>query len=74
MHNLTTSKSTRQGELLTTLHRQLYRNHQGLYVFTKEIRPFFWDEATQHSFDALKNTLTTAPLLRPPNYNKDFLL
>jgi hypothetical protein len=35
---------------------------------------FFWDEAAQCSFDALKHTLTTAPLLRPPNYNKDFLL
>jgi hypothetical protein len=36
--------------------------------------PFFWDEATQHSFEALKHTLTTAPLLWTPNYNKDFLL
>jgi hypothetical protein len=36
--------------------------------------PFFWDEAAQRSFDPLKHALTTAPLLRPPNYNKDFLL
>jgi hypothetical protein len=36
--------------------------------------PFLWDEAVQCSFDALKHTPTTAPLLRPPNYNKDFLL
>jgi hypothetical protein len=36
--------------------------------------PFLWDEAAQHSFDALKHALITAPLLRPPNYNKDFLL
>jgi hypothetical protein len=36
--------------------------------------PFFWDEAAQCSFNALKHALTTAPLLRPPNYNKDFLL
>jgi hypothetical protein len=36
--------------------------------------PFFWDEATQCSFDALKHALTTAPLLRTPNYNKDFFL
>jgi hypothetical protein len=35
---------------------------------------FFWDEAAQCSFDTLKHTLTTTPLLRPPNYNKDFLL
>ena len=36
--------------------------------------PFFWDEAAQCSFDALKHALTTAPLLLPPNYKKDFLL
>jgi hypothetical protein len=30
--------------------------------------------STQRSFDALKHALTTAPLLWPPNYNKDFLL
>jgi hypothetical protein len=36
--------------------------------------PFYWDDATQHSFTTLKHALTTAPLLRPPNYNKDFLL
>jgi hypothetical protein len=35
---------------------------------------FFWDEAAQRSFDALKHALTTTPLLWPPNYNKDFLL
>jgi hypothetical protein len=36
--------------------------------------PFFWDEATQHSFEVLKNSLITTPLLNPPNYRKDFLL
>jgi hypothetical protein len=36
--------------------------------------PFFWDEAAQHSFNTLKHALTTTPLLRPPNYNKYFLL
>jgi hypothetical protein len=40
----------------------------------KKYVPFYWDDAAQHSFDALKHALTTAPLLRPPNYNKDFLL
>jgi hypothetical protein len=35
---------------------------------------FYWDEAAQHSFNVLKHALTSAPLLRPPNYNKDFLL
>ena len=36
--------------------------------------PFCWDEAAQHSFEALKRALTSAPLLRHPNYNKDLLL
>jgi hypothetical protein len=36
--------------------------------------PFLWDKAIQCSSDALKHALTTTPLLRPPNYNKDFLL
>ena len=36
--------------------------------------PFYWYDASQFSFDTLKHALTTAPLLRPPNYNKDFLL
>ena len=40
----------------------------------KKYVPFFWDEAAQRSFDALKHALTTAPLLQPPNYNKYFLL
>jgi hypothetical protein len=40
-HNLTTSESSRQGELLTTLHHQLCRNNQGIHVFTKERRSFF---------------------------------
>jgi hypothetical protein len=36
--------------------------------------PFHWDEATQRSFAALKSALISTPLLRPPNYNKYFLL
>jgi hypothetical protein len=44
-----------------------------MHLLKKDV-PFFWDEAAQRSFDALKHALTTAPLLRPPNYNKDFLL
>ena len=35
---------------------------------------FLWDDFTQHSFDALKKTLTSAPLLSPPDYSRDFLL
>ena len=44
-----------------------------MHLLNKDI-PFHWDEAIQRSFEALKHTLMSAPLLRPPNYNKDFLL
>jgi hypothetical protein len=44
-----------------------------MFLLKKDI-PFHWDDVAQHSFEALKHALTTAPLLRPPNYNKDFLL
>jgi hypothetical protein len=47
---------------------------KGFMRLLKKDVPFFWDEAAQRSFDALKHALTTPPLLRPPNYNKDFLL
>jgi hypothetical protein len=47
---------------------------KGFMRLLKKDIPFFWDEAAQCSFDALKHALTTVPLLRPPNYNKDFLL
>jgi hypothetical protein len=47
---------------------------KGFMHFLKKDFPFHWDKATQHLFNTLKHALMTAPLLRPPNYNKDFLL
>jgi hypothetical protein len=47
---------------------------KGFMRLLKKDIPFHWDEAAQCSFEALKCALTSAPLLRPPNYNKDFLL
>jgi hypothetical protein len=44
-----------------------------MHLLKKDV-PFYWDKATQCSFDALKHALTTTPMIRPPNYNKDFLL
>jgi hypothetical protein len=44
-----------------------------MHLLKKDI-PFYWDEAAQRSFNALKHTLTNVPLLRPPNYKKYFLL
>lgn len=36
--------------------------------------PFHWDEIAQESFEKLKMLLVNAPLLRPPNYHRDFTL
>jgi hypothetical protein len=47
---------------------------KGFMHILKKGVPFCWDEATQFSFDALKCALTSSPLLRPPDYGKDFLL
>jgi hypothetical protein len=47
---------------------------KGFMHLLKKYVPFHWDDAAQISFEALKHSLTTTPLLRPPNYNKDFLL
>jgi hypothetical protein len=44
-----------------------------MHLLKKDV-PFYWDDATQRSFEALKHALKTAPLLRPPNYNNFFLL
>jgi hypothetical protein len=62
-HNLTTSEPTRQGELLTTLHRQLCRNQQGLYAFTKERCSFFMGQSRSTLFQCIKtipHNLTSA--------------
>jgi hypothetical protein len=47
---------------------------KGFMRLLKRDVPFHWDDVTQRSFEVLKHALTTAPLLRPPNYNKYFLL
>jgi hypothetical protein len=44
-----------------------------MHLLKKDV-PFHWDESAQRSFEALKHALTSTPLLRPPNYNKYFLL
>ena len=40
----------------------------------KQDTPFVWDENTQFSFEALKKALLLAPLLRLPDYSRDFIL
>jgi hypothetical protein len=36
--------------------------------------PFHWDEHAQTAFDDLKETLSNAPLISPPEYNRDYIL
>jgi hypothetical protein len=47
---------------------------KGFMHFLKKWVPFCSDEVAQCSFEALKHALTFAPLVRPPDYNKDLLL
>lgn len=46
----------------------------GFMCFLKKGVPFLWDNFMQRSFDALKKSLTSTPLLGPPNYGRYFLL
>ena len=39
-----------------------------------EIRPFKWMMKHQEAFDALKEVLSTAPVLRYPNFTREFIL
>ena len=43
------------------------------HLLKKEI-PFYWDQVTQASFDALKDTLVRASLMYSPNYQNDYYL
>jgi hypothetical protein len=43
---------------------------KGFMHLLKKGVPFHWDEATQCSFEALKHSLMSVPLLQPANYNK----
>jgi len=40
----------------------------------KKDTPFIWDEQAQESFDALKKSLVSTPLLKYPYYGRDYLL
>jgi len=47
---------------------------KGFMCLLKKGVPFLWDDFAQHSFNALKQALISAPLLSPPYYGRDFLL
>jgi hypothetical protein len=74
MQSPSTSEFAGKRELLMTFHRKLCHITMGFMHLLKKDVPFHWDESAKHSFKALKRALTNAPLLQPPNYNKDLLL
>ena len=47
---------------------------KGFTRLLKQSVPFTWDEISAKYFDALKHTLTHAPLLNPPNYHQEYFL
>ena len=42
-------------------------------LLKKEVH-FYWDDRAQRYFEALKKALSSALVLSPPNYSKDFIL
>jgi hypothetical protein len=42
---------------------------KGFMHLLKKETPFIWDERAQESFDALKKSLVSTPLLKPPEYD-----
>jgi hypothetical protein len=49
------------------------RAHGFLYLLRHDI-PFHWDNHAQHSFDDLKASLSNAPLISAPDYNRNYIL
>jgi transposase InsO family protein len=45
-----------------------------LTMLTKKDQPFVWNEEQEHAFNELKTALCSDPILRYPNFNKDFIL
>jgi len=44
-----------------------------MHLLKKDV-PFLWDDQAQCSLEALKTSLTSAPLLSPPEYGRDFIM
>jgi hypothetical protein len=49
------------------------RAHNFLRLLRHDI-PFQWDEHAQSTFNDLKETLSNAPLISPPDYDRDYIL
>ena len=49
------------------------KSHRFICLLCTKI-PFVWDQQAQESFDALKKSLASAPLLSVPDFTQDFIL
>jgi hypothetical protein len=47
---------------------------KGFMRLLKKDTPFIWDERAQESFNTLKKALVSVPLLKFPDYSRDYLL
>ena len=47
---------------------------KGFMRLLKKEVPFYWDERAPRSFEALIKALSSAPILSPPYYSKEFIL
>ena len=45
-----------------------------LYGLLTKDTPWIWDKACQDAFENLKKALTTKPILRPPDFNRMFII
>jgi hypothetical protein len=44
---------------------------KGFMCLLKKDTPFIWDERAHESFNALKKSLVSTPLLKSPDYSRD---
>jgi hypothetical protein len=47
---------------------------KGFMYLLKKDTPFIWDEGAQESFNALKKSLVSEPLLKPSDYSRDYFI
>ena len=47
---------------------------KGVMRLLKKDTPFIWDEWAHESFDALKKSLVSTPLLKSPDYSRYYFL
>ena len=74
----TSVKAVQQFLGLASYYRRFVPNFarvaNSLYALTRQDVPFQWTQACQHSFERLKDLLTTLPVLAYPDFTKEFVL